>query len=130
MDAQGRHGPVGMVLFDNTVSGVTITLYMIFAIFSCAYSFRMTTRPGMSSSIRKEFIWRHIMYVLVYIICWLPYLGLTFYTVYACQLYIAEGVAVIDGSTVDSYTTHIRKWWNFNNATSCFTGLLMASIRV
>lgn len=63
---------------------------MIFAIFSCAYSYRMTTRPGMSSETRKDFISRHIQYVLVYICVWLPYLGLTLYTVYVCQLYEKE----------------------------------------
>lgn len=46
----------------------------------------MTTRPGMSQSMRYSFIWRHIMYVLVYITVWLPYLGLTIYTVYVCLI--------------------------------------------
>ena len=46
----------------------------------------MTTRPCMSQSMRYSFIWRHIMYVLVYITVWLPYLGLTIYTVYVCLI--------------------------------------------
>lgn len=84
MDQKGRVGDLGVIMFYNSVSGFSITTYMIFAIFSCAYSYRMTTRPGMSSEIRKEFIFRHILYVLVYICVWLPYLGLIFYTIFVC----------------------------------------------
>jgi len=69
-------------MYQNAFSGFLLTAYIIFAIFSCAYSYRMTTRPGMSSTIRREFISRHISYVLVYICVWLPYLGLSFYSLY------------------------------------------------
>lgn len=71
-------------MYKNAASSLIVTAYIIFAIFSCAYSYRMTTRPGMSSEIRKDFITRHILYVLVYICVWLPYLGLSYYTVYVC----------------------------------------------
>jgi len=84
MDSQGRTGPISWVVLNNTLSGLIISGYMIFAIFSCAYTYRMTTRPGMSAEVRKEFISRHIMYVMVYIGVWLPYLGLTLYTIFAC----------------------------------------------
>lgn len=56
MDSTGRSGNITLVMVNNAVSGITITSYMIFAIFSCAYSYRMTTRPGMSTEIRKDFI--------------------------------------------------------------------------
>jgi len=56
----GRRGNIYVVLYENAASGIFVTIYMIFAIFSCAYSYRMTTRPGMSSEIRKDFISRHI----------------------------------------------------------------------
>jgi len=73
-------------MYKYAASAIIVTIYIIFAIFSCAYSWRMTTRPGMSSSIRKDFIYRHILYVLIYVCVWLPYLGLCYYTVYVCQL--------------------------------------------
>jgi len=126
----GRSGPVAFIMIDNAVSGVTITAYMIFAIFSCAYSYRMTTRPGMSSEIRKDFIMRHILYVLVYIIVWLPYLGLTFYTIYACQMYQAMGYEMISPTINDQFTSEIKKWWDYNNGASAFTGSIMACIRI
>lgn len=53
IDNQGRRGPITWVMINNSISGFMISGYMIFAIFSCAYSYRMTTRPGMSSSVRK-----------------------------------------------------------------------------
>jgi hypothetical protein len=79
------------VLFQNSMSSGIITCYMIFAIFSCAYSYRMTTRPGMSAAVRHAFILRHILYVLVYICAWLPYLGKTIYTTYTCQWIVNQG---------------------------------------
>jgi hypothetical protein len=85
-----------IVMYKNALSGSIITAYMIFAIFSCAYSYRLTTRPGMSSVIRKDFITRHISYVLVYISNWLPYLGLSLYTVYVCQLMRGDPANISD----------------------------------
>jgi hypothetical protein len=130
VDSTGRAGPTSWVMFNNLISSITITTYMIFAIFSCAYSYRMTTRPGMSSEIRKNFIYRHIMYVLVYMGVWLPYLGLTLYTIYVCQLYYSMGYDYINPQLHDEWTSEIRNWWNYNNGSSAFTGLLMAIIRI
>ena len=80
----GRQKNLNIIMYENAAGVVIMTTYIIFAIFSCAYSYRLTTRPGLSSSLRKDFIWRHICYVLIYISVWLPYLGVTFYIVYVC----------------------------------------------
>jgi hypothetical protein len=83
----GKTSSIIYVMVENGLASLIITSYMIFAIFSCAYSYRLTTRPGMSSQMRQDFISRHMQYVLIYITVWLPYLGLTYYTVYICQIY-------------------------------------------
>lgn len=67
---------------------------------------------------------------MVYICVWLPYLGLTLYTIYACQIYKNNGVININATQQDQYTEQIRKWWDYNNGSSAFTGLLMAFIRI
>lgn len=52
----GGRGDNTIILTQNAIGASIVTGYMIFAIFSCAYSYRMTTRPGMSSQTRKDFI--------------------------------------------------------------------------
>jgi hypothetical protein len=64
-----------------------ITAYMIFAIFSCAYTYTALMRPGVSQTQRRDFISIYIVYVLVYICVWLPYLGLRFFSVYVLSIY-------------------------------------------
>ena len=59
-----------------------LTLYIVFATTSVAYAWRINTRPGMSSDVRKEFIWRHMLYVSAYILTWLPYYGFSYFILY------------------------------------------------
>jgi uncharacterized membrane protein len=125
----GNNGKVTVVMYKNAASCLIVTAYMLFAIFSCAYSYRMTTRPGMSSEIRKDFISRHILYVLVYICVWLPYLGLSYYTLYVCQL-LASKPDNISSEQLVIYAEEIKKWWGYVNSATVFTGLLMGMIRI
>ena len=86
-DKLGMAQKISLVMVENATGSIIITFYILFAIFSCAYSYRLLTRPGMSGQVRKDFIHRHFFYVIIYITIWLPYLGLTYYTVYVCQIY-------------------------------------------
>ena len=47
----------------------------------------MILRAGVSAQQRSDFIWRYILYVLVYICVWLPYLGLMFQKTYVLHIY-------------------------------------------
>ena len=100
-------------MYENAGAAAIMTCYMIFAITSCAYSYRMTTRPGMSSELRTTFILRHMLYVVVY----------------AC---VIENE--IPGETPfalkEELIKQTRKWWDYNNMTTVFTGLLMGIIRI
>lgn len=71
-----------------------VTLYMIFAIFSCAYTYTALLRPGVSPTQRRDFISIYIVYVLVYICVWLPYLGLRFYSVYVLSIYEGQNMSL------------------------------------
>ena len=57
-------------------------MYILYATFSVAYAYRLNTRPGFSEGLRGAFIRNHIYYVLVYVLTWVPYMGLCFYVMY------------------------------------------------
>ena len=64
---------------EAAIGCVALTVYILFTIFSSTYTYRLTTRPGMSAELRRDFIFRHLCNVFVFILTWLPYLGLTYY---------------------------------------------------
>ena len=67
-----------------------LTIYIIFAIISVAYVYRINTRDGMSSDVRKEFVQRHLLYVSAYILTWLPYLGFSYFILYTTTIIGAD----------------------------------------
>lgn len=103
IDKLGKTKEINLVMLENATGSSIITIYILFAIFSCAYSYRLLTRPGMSDQIRKDFISRHVQYVLIYISIWLPYLGLTYYTVYVCQIYIENSNSMLTTARQEKY---------------------------
>ena len=78
-DSQNMHQ---RALFSVTF----LSVYIIFAVLSVAYVYRINTRDGMSSSVRKEFVTRHLMYVSAYILTWLPYLGFSYFILYTTTI--------------------------------------------
>jgi len=74
-------------VFNNSqralFSASFLSLYIILAITSVAYAYRVNTRPGMSTDVRRQFISRHLQYVSAYIATWLPYLGFSYFIVHA-----------------------------------------------
>jgi len=63
-----------------------LSIYLIMAISSVAYAYRVNTRPGMSTEVRRDFIWRHSCYVAAYILTWLPYLGFAYFILYTTTI--------------------------------------------
>ena len=63
-----------------------LSFYIVFAVTSVAYAWRVNTRPGMSSEVRKEFATRHFFYVTSYILTWLPFFGFSYFILYATTL--------------------------------------------
>ncbi len=72
-----------LTMYERAIFSVLfLTLYIVFAVTSVAYAWRVNTRPGMSSDVRKQFITRHFFYVSAYILTWLPYLGFAYFILY------------------------------------------------
>ena len=106
-----------------------ISLYLVMAISSVAYAYRVNTRPGMSTEVRKDFIWRQIMYVSCYILTWLPYLGFSYFILYTTTV---EGHDVTYKYLVetDDYTDTINVWSLSYNFSCIGTGILMSIVRI
>jgi len=106
-----------------------ITVYIMFAVTSVAYAWRINTRPGMSSEVRKDFIMRHCLYVSAYILTWLPYFGFSYFILYATTI---EGPTV----TYEYLAEHGRfkeslwNWFNAYNLSCIGTGILMSIVRM
>jgi hypothetical protein len=59
-----------------------MTIYILMALYSCAYAFRRLTRPGMSIEVRYVFIRKHIAYVGTFIFVWTFYLAYSYFKLY------------------------------------------------
>ena len=106
-----------------------ISIYLIMAIASVAYAYRVNTRPGMSTEIRKDFIWRQISYVSAYVLTWLPYLGFSYFLLFTTTV---EGHDVTYESLVnnDKYRDTINVWSLAYNFSCIGTGIIMSVVRI
>ena len=111
-----------------------LTIYILYAIFSVAYAYRLNTRPGFSAGIRGAFISNHLLYVLAYVLTWAPYMGMCFYIMYS-------GKSLLDLKTItpqtsetiaaiDDIVKRIKVWYYFTLFISMMTGVLMSSVRI
>ena len=111
-----------------------LTIYILYAIFSVAYAYRLNTRPGFSAGIRGAFISNHLLYVLAYVLTWAPYMGMCFYIMYS-------GKSLLDLKTItpqtsetiaaiDDIAKRIKVWYYFTLFISMMTGVLMSSVRI
>ena len=111
-----------------------LTIYILYAIFSVAYAYRLNTRPGFSAGIRGAFISNHLLYVLAYVLTWAPYMGMCFYILYS-------GKSLLDLKTItpqtsetiaaiDDIVKRIKVWYYFTIFISMMTGVLMSSVRI
>jgi|Transcript_34520 hypothetical protein len=106
-----------------------ISIYLIISISSVAYAYRVNTRPGMSTEVRRDFIWRHSAYVATYIITWLPYLGFAYYILFATTV---EGHDIAYQQLVDDkrYGKALTGWFNAYNISCIGTGIVMSFVRI
>ena len=117
-------------MFDRALFSVSfLTIYIIFAITSVAYAWRINTRPGMSSEVRKEFITRHFWYVSAYIATWLPYFGFSFFILYATTVMGAD-VSYEQILENDRFTESLWNWFSSYNLSCIGTGILMSIVRM
>lgn len=55
----------------DLVLALTLSLYIVVAIYSTVYSYRRLHRPGVSAHVRSIFVKKHFLYVIVFIVIWM-----------------------------------------------------------
>jgi len=106
-----------------------ISIYLVMAISSVAYAYRVNTRPGMSTEIRKDFIWRHSCYVGAYIITWLPYLGFSYFILFTTTVE-GHSVSYKELMSNDKYSDTVNAWFLAYNFSCIGTGIVMSIVRI
>lgn len=106
-----------------------LTLYIIFATTSLAYVWRINTREGMSSKVRRDFVWRHLLYVTAYILTWLPYLGFAYYILYVSTVE-NHNISYKDIDSNEKFRDNMYWWFNAYNLSCIGTGILMSIVRI
>ena len=113
---------------------VFLTIYILYAIFSVAYAYRLNTRPGFSAGIRGAFISNHLLYVLAYVLTWVPYMIMCFYIMYSgtslLKLSTVSPQTPLTTAAAEGIVERIKKWYYFTILVSMLTGVLMASVRI
>lgn len=49
---------------------MTLSVYILVALYSVVFAYRRLNRPGVSKEIRMMFIKKHFIYVAVFIVVW------------------------------------------------------------
>ena len=124
LDGDKRLSLYGRALF----SVFFLTMYIIFAISSLAYVWRINTREGMSSEVRKDFVMRHLLYVCSYILTWLPYLGFAYYILYVSTVQ-GHSLSYREIASNDRFSDSFAWWFNAYNLSCIGTGILMSIVR-
>lgn len=60
--------PIGMIY--SLVIGVCLSIYMLVAFYSVIFAFKRLVRPGVSIHMRKLFLRKHVIYVVVLMVIW------------------------------------------------------------
>ena len=63
----------------NIILAITLSLYIVVAIYSVVYSYRRLSRPGVSKEVRHLFVKKHLVYVVAFIILWMVQQSANYY---------------------------------------------------
>jgi hypothetical protein len=74
-------------VFESTFTVTVISLFFIIAIFSSVSALRLTTRPGISRNMRKNFANSFICYTAIYSMSWLVYYFVAYYLMFYTALF-------------------------------------------
>lgn len=64
---------------SNLILAMSLSAYILVALYSMIFSLRRLNRPGVSVEVRKLFIYKHTIYVIVFIIIWTIQLSASYY---------------------------------------------------
>jgi hypothetical protein len=125
---------ISNIQWKSAIGVAFLTIYILYAIFSVAYAYRLNTRPGFSAGIRGAFIRNHLLYVLAYVLTWAPYMGMCFFIMYSSKSLLDLETITPQTSkitaAIDDYVKRISVWYYITIFTSMMTGVLMSSIRI
>jgi len=65
--------------YYNLVLGLCLSIYMLVGFYSIVFAYRRLVRPGVSIEMRKLFLKKHAIYVIVFIIIWIFMLLYNYY---------------------------------------------------
>ena len=66
----------------HLILAMSLSLYIIVALYSCIFAMRKLTRPGMSKEIKAYFIRRHFLYVFSFIVIWTIFLASSYFHIF------------------------------------------------
>jgi hypothetical protein len=66
----------------NSIMAISLSIYIMWALFSVVYTGRMLSKPGISENIKKLFLKRHILYVVGFIGIWVITLSSAYRNLY------------------------------------------------
>jgi hypothetical protein len=68
--------------FCAGIGVMIMTVFFYFAINSMSLTFRLTTRAGISKELREEYANGRILYLIIYMLCWIGYFALNYYVLF------------------------------------------------
>jgi hypothetical protein len=79
--------PDSNTVFEAAFTVSVISVFFILAIYSSVKALRLTTRPGISRTIRKHYSYSHMKYIFVYSLSWLCYYFAAYYLMFYTALF-------------------------------------------
>jgi len=69
----------------NIALSMSLSIYILVALYSVFFSYRRLNRPGVSKEIRMMFIKKHFFYVIVFIVIWVIQLSQNYVVIFNPQ---------------------------------------------
>lgn len=67
---------------SHLILSMSLSVYMLIALYSCIYASRRLARPSINKVIRKYFLKKHYYYVGIFIFVWGCYLAKSYYELF------------------------------------------------
>lgn len=100
------------------------------ALTSLTYAYKINTRPGLSTSLRKRFICKHYWQTATYILAWTPYLGssyvVLYYSIFEGRSRGTETLLTMD----DEHLETLQNWFSWFNFFSVSVGIVISLVTI
>jgi hypothetical protein len=73
---------VSQPIMSNVMLAMTLSVYIVVAVYSVVFSYRRLNRPGVSKEVRELFFKKHFYYVAVFTFIWALQQCSNFYTLF------------------------------------------------